>query len=71
MVIPPLHGFAVDRDANPAGRKHFAPFPPSTRNHIFQWIYSAKRPETRAKRVAETVALAVLNRRVRGKNPLP
>jgi uncharacterized protein YdeI (YjbR/CyaY-like superfamily) len=28
------------------------------------WIYAAKRPETRAKRVAETVRLAAENRRV-------
>jgi hypothetical protein len=28
------------------------------------WIHTAKRPETRAKRIAETVRLAERNRRV-------
>ncbi|MFY8154206.1 MAG: YdeI/OmpD-associated family protein, partial [Hyphomicrobiales bacterium] len=38
-------------------------FPPSTRRGILEWIVQAKRPETRAVRVAETARLAGLNQR--------
>ena len=30
---------------------------------ILTWVLGAKRPETRARRVAETVRLAILNKR--------
>jgi uncharacterized protein YdeI (YjbR/CyaY-like superfamily) len=36
-------------------------FPPGVRKTILQWILSAKRPETRAKRIEETVRLAAEN----------
>ena len=42
---------------------YFKKFPPSTRKAIFQQIGMAKRPETRAKRIAEVVRLAHDNRR--------
>ena len=42
-------------------QQHFEAFPPSSRRLILEWIASAKRPETRAKRIAETVALAAKN----------
>ncbi|MBA2556972.1 MAG: YdeI/OmpD-associated family protein [Chloroflexi bacterium] len=45
-------------DDNPVARRHFEAFPVSSRRIILEWIYSAKRPETRQKRVAETVRLA-------------
>lgn len=51
--------------ANPAAKKHFAAFPPSAKKYTFQWIYGAKRPETRSKRIAQIVAKAALNRRLR------
>jgi uncharacterized protein YdeI (YjbR/CyaY-like superfamily) len=35
-------------------RSNFDGFPPGVRKQILQWINSAKRPETRAKRVEET-----------------
>lgn len=41
--------------------KHFEAFPPSTRKAIFHWITSAKRDETRKKRVENTVNLAAKN----------
>ena len=40
---------------------HFRRFPPSERRGIIGWIVAAKRPETRAKRVAETAQLADWN----------
>lgn len=44
-----------------AAKRHFAEFPSSSRKIILWWIMSAKRPETRAKRIAETVRLARKN----------
>ena len=40
---------------------NFRRFPPSQRRGIIGWIVAAKRPETRAKRVAETAQLAAWN----------
>lgn len=42
----------------------FAGFSASSRRGILNWIISAKRPETRARRVAETARLAALGLRV-------
>ena len=47
--------------------KHFTAFPPSSRRMILEWIASAKREETRKKRIAETVALAAKN--IRANHP--
>lgn len=47
--------------------KHFTAFPPSSRRMILEWIASAKRDETRKKRIAETVALAAKN--IRANHP--
>lgn len=47
--------------ANPPARKHWNAFPPSARKQILGWIGAAKRPETRAKRIAETAELAARN----------
>ena len=48
---------------NATARRHFEAFPPGSRKIILTWIASAKKPETRAARVAETVRLAAENRR--------
>ena len=50
---------ARDRDAE----RHFRAFPPSARKRILFWIASAKREETRRRRVEETVRLAARNER--------
>jgi len=42
----------------PAARAHFDAFPRSARHAILGWIATAKQPETRAKRIAETARLA-------------
>lgn len=47
--------------ANEDAGRHFAAFPPSSKRIILEWIASAKRPETRAKRIAETVDKAAVN----------
>jgi uncharacterized protein YdeI (YjbR/CyaY-like superfamily) len=48
------------RKGKPA-RENFEKFPPSSKKNILQWIASAKREETRRKRVEETVTLAAQN----------
>lgn len=53
--------------ANPAARAHYDAFPPSSRKIILTWIATAKREETRRKRVEETVRLAEEN--VRANHP--
>jgi uncharacterized protein YdeI (YjbR/CyaY-like superfamily) len=47
--------------ANPAAARNFDAFPRSSKKIILGWIASAKRPETRAKRVDETVRQAAKN----------
>jgi uncharacterized protein YdeI (YjbR/CyaY-like superfamily) len=41
--------------------ENFAAFSPSSRRGILEWIGAAKKPETRAKRIAETARLAQRN----------
>jgi uncharacterized protein YdeI (YjbR/CyaY-like superfamily) len=43
--------------------EHWAAFPPSVRRAILAWISTAKRPETRARRVAEAAEKAGRNER--------
>ena len=47
----------------PDARRRFDRFPPSSRRGILEWIKSAKRPATRARRIAETAARAAENRK--------
>jgi uncharacterized protein YdeI (YjbR/CyaY-like superfamily) len=54
---------AVALAAQPPAAEHFAAFPKSVRRAILVWIGSAKRPETRAARVAETASRAARNER--------
>ncbi len=44
--------------ANKRAAASYDAFAPSSKKLILAWIASAKRPETRAKRIAETVMLA-------------
>jgi uncharacterized protein YdeI (YjbR/CyaY-like superfamily) len=59
LVVPP--DLDAELAANPDAARHFAAFPPSSRKIILGWIAGAKRPETRAKRVSETVRQAAKN----------
>lgn len=45
-------------EADPVARRHFEAFPPSATRLILEWILTAKRPETRERRIARTVELA-------------
>lgn len=47
----------------PNAATHFDAFPRSVKRGILEWIASAKRAETRAKRIAETARLAEENQR--------
>jgi uncharacterized protein YdeI (YjbR/CyaY-like superfamily) len=47
--------------ASPEAKRKFDAFPPSSRRAILEWIQAAKRPETRVRRVEETVRLAAEN----------
>jgi uncharacterized protein YdeI (YjbR/CyaY-like superfamily) len=46
---------------NEIAMKNFAAFPPSAKRGILEWIKNAKRPETRAKRIQDTVTKAAIN----------
>ena len=59
LVIPEDLGAALD--AQPKAKAHFDGFPPSSKRIILEWIRTAKRDETRTKRVEETVRLAADN----------
>ena len=48
---------------HPGSRSNWDRFPPGVRKQILEWIYAAKRDETRARRVEQTASLAVLNER--------
>ena len=66
-VLDPVEELQVPDDlsaafaADPSARRNFEAFPPSTQKMALWWVISAKRPVTRAKRVAETVRLAAKN----------
>lgn len=51
-------------DAVPGARENWDAFPPSARKVALFRIATAKRPETRARRIAETARLAAENKRV-------
>ena len=51
--------------AEPAAARFFDSMPSFYRNNLARWIEGAKRPETRARRVAETVDLARQGKRER------
>lgn len=49
--------------ANEIARQYFETFPRSVKRSILEWIANAKKPETRAARIEETVRLAAENKR--------
>jgi uncharacterized protein YdeI (YjbR/CyaY-like superfamily) len=58
LEVPDDLGAAFE--AHPGSRDHWEAFPRSARRAILEWISTAKRPETRAARVAETARQAAL-----------
>lgn len=61
LVVP--DDLAAAFAAHPGAAKHWEAFPPSVRRAILVWILDAKRPETRARRIAETASEAAAGRR--------
>jgi uncharacterized protein YdeI (YjbR/CyaY-like superfamily) len=59
LALPPDLEDALAQ--NVEARQHFATFSDSAKKNALRWIESAKRSETRARRIAETVRLAALN----------
>jgi uncharacterized protein YdeI (YjbR/CyaY-like superfamily) len=56
--IPELPGYiAKGLKANADAWRTFRGLPPSHRRHYVAWIHTAKRPETRQRRIAESIAL--------------
>ena len=52
---------------NKTAANYFDAFPPSVKRAILEWIAQAKQPETRAKRISETVQQAMVN--IRANHP--
>ena len=61
MVVP--EDLAQALAGNPQAKRHFDAFPPSAIKGILWWIKSARRAETRRRRIDETVRLAAKNQR--------
>lgn len=63
LVLPA--DLAAALEANPIAQQNFAAFSNSSKKTILSWIGSAKRPETRSKRIKTTISAAAQNQ-----NPL-
>lgn len=61
LVVP--NDLAAAFAAHPGSAEQWGGFPRSVRRGLLEWILDAKRPETRAKRIAETAAEAAAGRR--------
>ena len=59
LLIPP--DLATALDENPPAKINFDAFPRSVKRGILEWIFNAKRQETRAKRIHETATQAAQN----------
>lgn len=59
LEIPPDLARALSK--NKTAKEYFETFPRSVKRGILEWILNAKRPETREKRIEETVTLAEKN----------
>lgn len=61
LEVPP--DLAAAFGAHPGSRGHWEGFPRSVKRGVLEWIVQAKRPETRARRIEETAALAARGER--------
>ena len=61
LIIPPDMMEEFEKYAH--ARENWEAFPRSVKRSILEWIFNAKRPPTRAKRIAETVSMAEENLR--------
>jgi uncharacterized protein YdeI (YjbR/CyaY-like superfamily) len=51
-------------DRNPKARKFFHQLTPTYRRHFVMWIHMAKRPETKERRIRESVALLAAGKKL-------
>jgi uncharacterized protein YdeI (YjbR/CyaY-like superfamily) len=63
LIVPPDLAAALNQD--PQAAAYFEAFAPTRKKPILWWVYQAKKPETRAARVAEVVRLAHDNLKAR------
>lgn len=61
LEVPP--DLAAALGTYPHAQAHWTAFPRSARRGILEWIHTARKPETRAARIAETARLANENQR--------
>jgi uncharacterized protein YdeI (YjbR/CyaY-like superfamily) len=61
LVVP--DDLAAAFAAHPDSREQFDAFPPSARRAILEWVTTARRPETRARRVERVAAAAAVGER--------
>ena len=61
LIVPDDLAEAFRR--HPPAEQEWAAFPKSAKRGILEWILQAKRPETRARRIAETAELAARGER--------
>lgn len=66
-AIPMPDDVAKALATNKAAQAAFDAFPPSCRREYLEWITEAKRPETREKRIAQTVAQCAEGKRMNWK----
>ena len=59
--------FAAALGATPGARETFDAFPPGARREYLEWIVSAKRPETRTKRIGTAAAQSAEGKRMNWK----
>ncbi len=64
MEVP--EDLAAALDGTPAAAVNFAAFPPSARKQMLAWVAFARRPETRAARIAKIASAAARNERAVG-----
>lgn len=55
--------------ATPKARANFDAFPATAKKAVLEWVRQAKRPETRARRIAEAARMAAANERMTGTSP--
>ncbi len=67
LTLPPDLEAALR--ANPTAMQYFEAFPRSVKRGILEWLLNAKKPETRQKRIEETVTLAAQNLRANQYRP--
>jgi uncharacterized protein YdeI (YjbR/CyaY-like superfamily) len=61
LVVP--EDLALALASAPSARANWDAFPPSARRAMLQWVVEARRPETRAKRIADIANHATRNER--------